>query len=584
MAQLKMFWRAAAAEYPQPRNGFTFRPFNGSQEDIAAWVDICKHGLLREDETGEACFRDRMHSRAGFCPEDVFFVLLDGSPAATITAIVQPDQIGYVHMVAAKPECRGRGVAAYMNQIAAARFWQAGCTGAYLTTDEWRVPAVRSYLRSGFLPVLYDEGMPERWTTWLTEQGYRNIEMTDEQGNFVQWLVLEKIKLGIFGARRGSAYAKAAKLTSLAEVVAVCDADSATHAGIRPHCADNVQFFTEFGAMLDSGIQAVVLANYFHQHAAFAIQALERDIHVFSETTAAVTLQACVALCRAAERSRAVYMLAENYPYYRAPLEIKKIVERGTLGAVLYADGEYVHPMDLDTYRSYTPSSKHWRAQMPSSYYLTHSLAPLMHITGAVPVKVNAKCVYAKQHRLEYKDEPVKDTAAIMLCQTDQGSLFRITGWAKYGPHGTWYRLCCENGGVEMPRDEEDMVRLEYNRWSVPQDEKVFSQFEADDGEDKEKAKQCGHGGSDYRVMKEFLRCLIKGEQPFFDVYKACTMAAVGILGWRSCLNHGQEYDIPDFRDETSRNVVENDNLSPFPDENGIAAYPCTMEGQASRT
>ena len=53
-------------------------------------------------------------------------------------------------------------------------------------------------------------------------------------------------------------------------------------------------------------------------------------------------------------------------------------------------------------------------------------------------------------------------------------------------------------------------------------------------------------------------------------------MAAVGILGWRSSLHGGSEYKIPNFRNEKERKVFENDDLSPFPNEEGERNYPCT--------
>ena len=75
--------------------------------------------------------------------------------------------------------------------------------------------------------------------------------------------------------------------------------------------------------------------------------------------------------------------------------------------------------------------------------------------------------------------------------------------------------------------------------------------------------------------MREFLTCLREGKTPFFDVYKATAMSAVGILAHRSVLNGGSPYDIPDFRLEEDRLKYENDTLSPFPDENGVRTLPC---------
>ena len=59
-------------------------------------------------------------------------------------------------------------------------------------------------------------------------------------------------------------------------------------------------------------------------------------------------------------------------------------------------------------------------------------------------------------------------------------------------------------------------------------------------------------------------------------------MSATAILGWRSCLNHGENFRIPDFRDENDRKMYENDDLTPFPDDNGEGATlpPSTMYGK----
>lgn len=188
MAQLKMYWAAQPTEFPESYGGFSYRILQNTPQDIAAWVSICKHDFLKED-AGEQAFNDRMLDQDGFTYDSVYLVDYAGEPVATVTAIVRTNGVmGSVHMVAAVPSCRGKGVGKLLIEIAKARLFAAGVTGVDLTTDEFRVPAVRSYLRAGFLPVLYDEGMPQRWEAWLREQGYQNIPMVDEAGKFVMLL------------------------------------------------------------------------------------------------------------------------------------------------------------------------------------------------------------------------------------------------------------------------------------------------------------------------------------------------------------------------------------------------------------
>jgi predicted dehydrogenase len=303
-----------------------------------------------------------------------------------------------------------------------------------------------------------------------------------------------------------------------------------------------------------------------------------------------------VALVRAAEKSKAIYMLAENYPYMIFNREMRRVYRSGTLGKALFAEGEYNHPMspgdDLDYYISLCPSSKHWRYALPRTYYITHSMAPLMYITGATPTRVRALPIL--------NPEPVdKNTfvrnvaekAAIILTQNDDGSVFRVTGCSGFGHHESSYRICAENGQIENLRDHSDRVLLSYNSWQKPEGCEASKIYKPDftDKDDALIAK-AGHGGGDFFVAREFLDCIREGRQPEFDVYFATAMASAAILGHRSLLEDGKPYDIPDFRKEEDRVKYENDRISPFYGTDGseptiapstnMDHYPLTEEGK----
>lgn len=188
MAQLKMYWRTKPSAYPQCPPEFSFRTMQKTQEDVAHWVRICKNGLLHENDGAES-FAGRMFDQEGFDYDTVFFVEKNGVPVATAAAIVRPGgELGYLHMVSVDNGQRGKGIGTLLNEIVRARFAEKKVKGVYLTTDEWRVPAIKSYLRADFLPVLYDEGMPERWNAWLRDYDYSKIEMVNEDGVFACWL------------------------------------------------------------------------------------------------------------------------------------------------------------------------------------------------------------------------------------------------------------------------------------------------------------------------------------------------------------------------------------------------------------
>jgi len=379
------------------------------------------------------------------------------------------------------------------------------------------------------------------------------------------------IKFGIFGLGRGSTFYNTVLLCG-GEVVAVCDRDETKLAEAKKLLGDKVATYQDFDAFIDhKGLEAVFLCNYFHQHAPFAIKALEKNIHVLSECTSNGTMAEGVALVRAAEKSKALYMLSENYPFMKFNQEMYRVVKDGTLGKVLYAEGEYNHPIDpydAATCKGLAPYAGHWRNHMPRTYYITHSLSPLMYITGATPVRVTAMPVW-----YPFPDDSpcglgrIPDRAAVLLCLNDDDSVFRVTGCAAFGAHSNSYRICGDRGQVENIRGGGDRIVLRYNKWDTPEGHEPEIEYRAVwRDKDRELIEKAGHGGGDFFVIREFFEAIRENKRPVFDVYFATTMASVALLGHRSLLARGEPFDIPDFHREEDRKQYENDRLSPFVD------------------
>jgi len=375
------------------------------------------------------------------------------------------------------------------------------------------------------------------------------------------------VRFGIFGTWRGLAFIKALANIDGAEVAAICDANPEKTAEAQPFCPADVKICSDFDEMLDSGIDAVILCNYFNQHAPFAIRAMNKGVHVFSETLPAVTLKECVSLVETAEKTGCVYSLAENYPYSRANMELTRVYKSGILGEVVFAEGEYVHPMSPAESGYYAPGQYHWRRFNPKTYYLSHSLAPLMTATGLMPKRVIGKVAAGKAYSKAHGREDY-DGAGIMLVETDSGAIFRIAGSCNFGGAGNWYRLGCEKGGVESVRGTDDKVRLVINQWDQSEVTKYAGEeciYRPEMTELGKKALGSGHGGGDYWVTWHFVQDLLLGQVPFMNVYRAAAIAATGILGWRSVLQDSRQMDIPDFTKKEDREKYANDDLSPFP-------------------
>ena len=125
----------------------------------------------------------------------------------------------------------------------------------------------------------------------------------------------ETIKFGIFGLGRGSSFFNSVKANG-GEIVAVCDQSEKKLETTKEKLGEGVATYTDFDGFLNhEGLQAILVSNYFHEHTTYAIKALEKNIHVLSECTSNGTMAEGVALVRAAEKSKAIYMISENYPF-----------------------------------------------------------------------------------------------------------------------------------------------------------------------------------------------------------------------------------------------------------------------------
>ncbi len=386
------------------------------------------------------------------------------------------------------------------------------------------------------------------------------------------------IKVGVIGVGRGMSFAKGAEKGGM-KLVAICDqwVEKLNEAGKSL----NVKTYTDYDKFLKHDMDAVVLANYFHEHAPFAIKALKAGKHVMSETSCNATLAEGVALCRAVEDSGLIYMLAENYPYTVFNQEMRRVYKTGEIGEVTYAEGEYNHPMEPDARLHITPGVNHWRNWLPSTYYCTHALAPLMYITETMPVKVNALSIACPE--IDKMTARVADAGSVILCRMNNGAVFRIFGLLLPG-HSNWYRVHGSCGAMEITRGPgyygPGQVRVWHDEWDVKEDESKERTYLPEWPEHGALARKAGHGGGDFWTNYHFSNAIKTGKQPFLDVYRGVAMSSVGILAWRSALEDGKPFSIPNFKKESERKLMENDHWSPFPNHAGPNQPPASILGK----
>lgn len=395
---------------------------------------------------------------------------------------------------------------------------------------------------------------------------------------------MEKIKIGVVGLRRGNTFVQLFdKSFEETEVTAVCETDIEFIEKYKKDgkLPEGATIYDDYDEFLESGIDAVMLANFFHEHATYAMKAMEKGIAVLSDTTAAPSLGQCVDLVEAAERTGAKYMLAANCLYYPNVHAMKKYVEDGSMGKVVSGNAEYWHASNPNPDEAVDENNVHWRKFLPTCYYNMHTLGPLMYITGSEPVKVSCKATYMPEWceaRKCYSDS----AAAQVMSEMDNGAVFNTTGCNNVFPTNKWYRLALEQGALETTKFDEakDLIvakghcdTLTTTRYSWVSSGIV----EADDYKEGT-AETAGHGGIDFFVGYYFIKYLQGKHEPFFNVYRSVRLSANGILAWYSVLSDGKEYPVPDFTKKEDRDKVRGDYRMPFAKKYDDLTLPCRMD------
>jgi predicted dehydrogenase len=131
----------------------------------------------------------------------------------------------------------------------------------------------------------------------------KNIDLEDK--------TMSKIRIGVFGAGRGMDIARNFMLLGC-DIVALCDFHTERREAAAKQLGDTVAVYDNFDEFIEHKMDAVIVANYFHEHAPFAIPCFEKGIHVFSECISNGTMAEGIQLLRVFEKSKSIFMLAEN--------------------------------------------------------------------------------------------------------------------------------------------------------------------------------------------------------------------------------------------------------------------------------
>lgn len=392
---------------------------------------------------------------------------------------------------------------------------------------------------------------------------------------------MKKVRIGVLGAYRGTSMINYCEVSNTAEVVAICDkSHDALNTQKKNLNDDNITYYDNFDDFINHDMDAVVLANYANEHVPFALRCFEKGLHVFSEVLPCQCMKEAIELVEAVERTNLVYAYGENYCYMPATREMKKLYREGRIGEIEYAQAEYLHNCE-SIWPSITYGEKdHWRNHMFSTFYCTHSLGPIIHITGLRPVSVtgiestkNARRLRVGSRSAEFGIENViLENGAIV--RSIHGGLYKDS---------VWYSVYGDKGSMESARaaaDNGDVHRIYIDSDDYPGAYGTEKKENYVPEESEKVSKYFGHGGSDYYSMDEFIK-KINGDQTadIIDVYEALDMGLCGLFAFRSILDGGTSKEIPNLRNKEERDKYRNDTACTDPKVAGDMLLPTTVNG-----
>lgn len=355
---------------------------------------------------------------------------------------------------------------------------------------------------------------------------------------------MSTFRIGLVGVGRGSGYGRVFAHDPRCEIVACCDANEQALARFQQELGlPDDRCFTSYADFVALDMDIVFVGTPIPFHAEQTIAALETGKHVLSEVTAANTVEACGRIVEAVQRTGRRYMLAENCCYWPFVPQWREWVRAGRLGEIFYSECEYVHEIRSLVYDPVTQTPR-WRAQRPPLHYCSHSLGPLLEITGDRIVRAMGA---GNSRRILPEAGVGGIDMQVAIFETQNGAIIKLlrSSVAPRKPAYHYYSLQGTKGYVES------------NRRGIPGTGMLYVEGEMDGPQDlevttidtslPEEARAGGHGTAEYSLVRDFLAALEAGRKPPLDEVRAMDLTVPGLIAHESAMAAGKWMDVPRF-------------------------------------
>jgi predicted dehydrogenase len=297
---------------------------------------------------------------------------------------------------------------------------------------------------------------------------------------------------------------------------------------VRQHYP-RVNAYTDYRALLESEVDAIVVATPIETHFALARDALLAGKHVLVEKPLAYSVGEAASLIELARQAGKTLMTGHTFLYNPAVVALREIVQSGELGRIFYVDAAR---LSLGMFQRHV--NVIWDLA-------PHDISILFHILGRHPVAISARgssCVRPGVYDVAYIEVQFADglSAQLHVSWLDPAKVRRITvvgdrKMAVYNDVSLAEKIRVYDKGVEPPvTDSFGEFQLSYRNGQItipyiPWQEPLRI--------------ECEH----------FIHCVRTGEKPLTDGFQGLAVVAVLEAANESLLSGGARLplQIPEF-------------------------------------
>ncbi|MEY9904808.1 putative dehydrogenase [Catenulispora sp. MAP12-49] len=338
-----------------------------------------------------------------------------------------------------------------------------------------------------------------------------------------------------------------------------------------------------FEAMLDSDVDAVAIFTQRWTHGPLVVQALRAGKHVYSAVPMAVTEEEIAAIIEEVRGTGLTYMMGETSHYNPATVHARDLVAKDAFGRLFYAEGDYVHDMDLGFYDAYKYSGgENWKAtaSYPPLLYPTHAIGGILGAWQTHAVSVSAIGVVDDRGDGVFdKEVSMFDndfSNATALFEAAGGGSFRTNEFRRVGYPSrireSRFRFFGTQGSLEQLatvsvwQDREGVTdisdHLQPRTTLAPDDPSLehvapalrdaFTSGSAPVHDRSRLPKEFanasnGHEGSHHFLADDFVVAVTAGTLPPVNAWVAARYTLPGIVAHQSAVQDGARLAIPDF-------------------------------------